>query len=40
MADPEDGKIYWHCPEFRAVVPLDGKAKLENRKATLPQPLL
>jgi len=30
MADPEDGKIYWHCPEFRAVVPLDGKAKIRK----------
>lgn len=30
MADPEDGKIYWHSPEERAIIPLDGSAKIRK----------
>ena len=30
MADAEDGKIYWHSPESRAIIPLDGTAKIRK----------
>ena len=30
MADPDDGKVYWHSPESRAIIPLDGSAKIRK----------
>lgn len=30
MAEPKDGEIYWHSPDFRAIIPLDGTAKVRK----------
>lgn len=35
MADEEDGDIYWHCPDPRAIIPLDNIKKPRSLRQSI-----